>query len=114
MDKEKVKIELKFDTEEIREGAPFAALSYVFCLWILTFIFKKDNGFARFHARQGVVIFIATFACLTLTFVPVFGGLFGFLAFLLVLASFYGIYLSLTGKAERIYFVGEIADKLVI
>ena len=35
--------DIKLSKQEITEGAPFAVLSYVLFLWILTFILKKDN-----------------------------------------------------------------------
>jgi len=104
----------EFDKEEISEGAPFAMLSYVLFLWILVFIFKKDNNFARFHAKQGIVIFIGNIISLLLMTIPVIGILFGLIEVGLILASLYGIYLSLTGKSERIYFISDVADKMVI
>ena len=106
--------EPQFNKEEIKEGAPFAALAYVFFLWIFTFIFKKDNYFARFHAKNGIVIFVGNFACFAFMFILILGVLFGILQLVLVLASLCGIFLSLTGKYERIYFVSDIADKLIV
>ena len=100
--------------KEIKDGAPFAMLSYVLFLWILVFIFKKDNDFARFHAKQGIVIFVGNILCLLLMVIPVLGIVFGLLEIGFVFASLYGIYLSLTGKTERIYLISDIADKMVI
>ena len=107
--------ELKLPEEEIREGAAFAALSYVFFLWILAFIFKKDNRFAHFHARQGLVIFILEIICFFIPFIPILGGLlyvWGWI--LLVVASLYGVYSSLTGKLCHMPFITRIASKMVI
>ena len=42
------KEKIKLTDKEIKEGAPFAALSYVFFLWIFTFIFKKE----KYHAYE--------------------------------------------------------------
>ncbi len=106
--------EAKFSKEDIKDGAPFAALSYVLILWILTFILKKDNGFARLHARQGIVVSVGHLACLSFMFVPFIGMFFGLLEIILVVASLYGIVLSLTGKSDRIYLVSDIADRLVV
>ncbi|UCC95484.1 MAG: hypothetical protein JSW40_01730 [Candidatus Omnitrophota bacterium] len=101
--------------KEIREGAPFAALSYVFCLWILVFIFRKDNRFAHFHAKQGVVIFIGEVVFGFLSFLPLIGSLFRVIGLIIFLfASLYGIYASLTGKIAKIPVVSDIADKLII
>jgi uncharacterized membrane protein len=107
--------ELKLNEEEIKEGAPFAALSYVFFLWILTFIFKKENRFAHFHAKQGIVIFIAEIVCSVLALLPLIGKLFyvlGLLIFLIL--SLYGIYYSLTGRLVRIPVISNIADRFII
>ena len=104
----------KLDKKDIREGAPFAALSYVLFLWIFTFIFQKDNQFARFHAKQGIVIFVGNIVCLFFAFIPLLRALFGFLELILIVVSLYGMYLSLTGQCERMYLVSDIADRLVI
>ena len=106
--------DLKLSKQEIKEGAPFAVLSYVLCLWILTFIFKKENRFAYFHARQGVVIFVGNIICFAFMFIPILGVLFGLAQMILIFFSLYGIYLSLTGKTKSIIVVGDIAEKLVI
>ena len=106
--------DMKLSKQEIKEGAPFAVLSYVLFLWILTFIFKKDNRFAYFHARQGIVIFVGNVICFILTFVPILGFLFGLGQIILIFFSLYGIYLSLTGKIKSMVVIGDIAEKLVI
>lgn len=106
--------EHRLDRKLIKDGAPFAVLSYVFLLWILTFIFKKDNAFARFHAKQGIVIFVGNLICFVFGLIPVIGAIFHLLGFVLILTSLYGVYLSLTGKCEKIYLVGDIADKLTV
>ncbi|HIE35880.1 MAG TPA: hypothetical protein EYP89_01415 [Candidatus Omnitrophica bacterium] len=106
---------LQFEEKEIKEGAPFAALSYVFFLWILAFIFRRDNRFAHYHAKQGIVIFIGEVVFVFLSLIPLIGILFYITGLLLFLAvSLYGIYSSLTGKCARIPLVSEIADKLII
>ena len=106
--------EVTADKEIIRDGVPYAVLSYVLCLWILTFQYKKDNPFALFHARQGIIVFVGTFACFIFMFMPFLGVFFGIFLFVFFGASLYGIYLALTGKAEKIYIVGEIAEKIVV
>ena len=106
--------DVQMDLNEIKEGAPFAALSYVFCFWILTFILKKDNQFAYFHAKQGIVLLVGEIACVIFVFIPVLGGLFGFLLLVLMCFDLYGIYLSLTGKMTSMPVIGDIAQKLVV
>ncbi len=104
----------KLTKTEIKEGAPFAAFSYIFGLWILVFVFKKDNRFAYFHARQAVVIFFAQAICLTFQFVPLVGVIFALANFLLLIVALYGIYLSLRGRDKKILIIGKLADKFVL
>lgn len=99
---------------EIKEGAPFAALSYVFGLWILVFIFKKENRFAYFHARQAVVIFFAQAVCLVFQFIAFIGIIFSLAFFLLMLVSLYGMYLALRGQDKKIPLIGQVADKFIL
>ena len=107
--------QLKLNETEIKEGAPFAALSYVFFLWILAFLFKKENRFARFHAKQGMLIFICEVIVLFLVHIPILGFLVYIIGIIIFpLLSLYGIYLSLTGKGTYLPVIGELADKLVI
>jgi len=101
--------------DEIKDGAPFAALSYVFFLWILTFIWKKDNRFSHFHARQGIALFVGEFAFGVLSLIPWVGKAFyivGLIMFLFL--SLYGIYYSLTGKMARIPFISNVSDRFVV
>jgi uncharacterized membrane protein len=107
--------DLKLTEEEIRDGAPFAALSYVFFLWILTFIWKKENRFAHFHARQGIALFIGELGMGIFALIPFIGIVFYALGLILFLfLSLYGIYFSLTGRAKRIPFISNISDKFVV
>jgi len=102
--------------DEIKEGAPFAAISYIFFLWILTFMYRKDNQFAKYHAKQGIVIFVGELMCIFLSLIPAIGRFF-YLCGLLILfpiLCLYGIYTALMGKTERIPVVSDIADKFVI
>ena len=112
---EHVKPEIQFDEKEVKDGAPFAALSYVGVLWILTFILKKDNRFAIWHARQGIVVFLVFVVGIVAPILPLVGGLINRVSMLVwVVLSIYGIYLSLTGKTTPIPVVSDVAEKLVV
>ncbi len=106
---------LRLDEKEIKEGAALGALSYVFFLWILFFLFKKDNRFAHYHARQGLVIFIGEILCFFFPLIPLIGAVLYHLGeLILIIFSLYGIYSSLTGKMCHIPIVTNIASKIVI
>lgn len=103
------------DEREIREGAPFAAVSYILFLWLLAFILKKDNKFSHYHARQGLVLFIGEIISLFLPALGIIGYFLFKLSWLLFLIfSLYGVYSSLTGKLCRIPVVTKVASKLIV
>ncbi len=104
--------ELQLDNQEIRGGAGFAALAYIPFLWILVFIFKKENKFSHYHAKQGLVIFIGEVIFLLLTKYSGFIGT--LLAILFLILSLYGIFSALMGKLCKIPLISGIAAKLVI
>lgn len=67
----------EFTEEEIKEGRIFAMMCYLTGLFgvLITYIACKDNGFAKFHARQSLNIYVATLLCCTLGLIPCCLGL---------------------------------------
>jgi|GEM_PF-630430 len=53
---------------DVHENKDIAALGYVWILAIVVYASKKHSSFARFHARQGIVLFILS---IVVWFVPV-------------------------------------------
>lgn len=47
------------DQQDIQNNRFFAALSYWGILLIVPLFFKSDSKYARFHANQGLVLFMA-------------------------------------------------------
>ncbi|MBU4252759.1 MAG: hypothetical protein KKC39_07985 [Candidatus Omnitrophica bacterium] len=103
------------EEQEIREGKFFAVISYVCFLCIITLILKKDNKFAFFHAKQGLVLFVMEVAAFILSIIPFLGwliGIFGYALFLLV--SLWGIMQAALGIYSRIPVVTEISEKVIL
>jgi fumarate reductase subunit D len=103
------------DAQGIREGKFFAIISYVSFLCIITLILKKDNKFALFHAKQGLVLFVMEVAAFILSIIPFLGwliGIFGYALFLLV--SLWGIMQSALGIYCRIPVITEISEKVIL
>lgn len=101
--------------KDIQEGKFFAVISYVSFLCIVSLLLKKDNKFALYHAKQGLVLFVFEVASFLLSIIPFLNwimGTFGFAIFVLV--SIYGILQSLMGNFSRIPFISDIADKVTI
>lgn len=108
--------EIKLNEQEIRDGAGLAALSYVFFLWALAFLFRKDNKFSHFHAKQGLVLFIfEVIVFFFLSFIPFLGALLRVLGLIVFpLCALYGIYAALTGRMSEIPVITDFAKKLVV
>lgn len=75
----------KAGDKEIEEGKTFAAIGYLGILFLVPLLAAKDNKFAKFHGKQGLVLFCAGIVCgiaavvLLLILTVVFGVLGGVL-----------------------------------
>ena len=82
-----------------------AALSYLSVLFILPFIFCKDDKYAMFHARQGAILFAITAVG------EVLGSAFG-LGWIVTLMHLYWIYKGMTnannGRMEPLPYIGNL------
>ncbi|MCX6783775.1 MAG: DUF4870 domain-containing protein [candidate division WWE3 bacterium] len=83
-----------------------AAISYLWILSIVMYFVKKDDEFVRFHAKQGMVLFIAELVC---TIIPVI-NFFAWIVFLIIAI----VAASKAYKGERwvMPVVGGIAEKI--
>jgi uncharacterized membrane protein len=99
----------------VAEGKFFALISYISFLCVITLLLKKDNKFAAFHAKQGLVIFVFEVAGFILSMLPFFGLFIRMLALLLfTLASVRGIFASLAGEYTPLPVISGIADKIFL
>ena len=85
-----------------------AAASYLGVLFALPFFFTPDDAFAKFHARQGLKLFLFTLVTRILKYITPFGWIF-------TLIHLYFIYKgasnALNGKKEPLPYIGTIGDK---
>lgn len=103
------------DELEIREGKFFAMISYISFLCIITLMLKRNNKFALYHARQGLVLFVMEVAAFILSIIPLLGwliGVFGYALFLLV--SIWAIIQAGLGVYCRIPVITKISEQVVI
>jgi len=81
----------------------YAILSYLWVLCLIPVLMKKDGDFVKFHARQGLVLFIAEIAIAILGIIPFLGGLISTLGILICgLVSILGIIQVLLGNKWEI------------
>lgn len=101
--------------KEIQEGKFFAVISYMMFFCIIALLLKKDNKFALFHAKHGLVLFVFEVACFILSATPLLGRLINVLGVIVfTLMSLFGILQSLMGNYARIPLVSDIADKITL
>ena len=82
-----------------------AALSYLSILCFLPFIFCPNDEYAKFHAKQGIRLFVLSLFSDIASLIPVVGAVF-------TLFRFYCIYKGMTnasaGKREPLPYIGNI------
>ena len=86
----------------------FAALSYLGILFVLPYIFCQEDKFAKFHAKQGLMLFIFDIVA------GIIGDLTG-IGWALSLFNLYCIYKGMTGALagtmEELPIIGKFASK---
>lgn len=98
--------------EENKQPAPaksdsnlMAALSYVWVLSVVMLIVRKDDEFVKFHAKQGLILFIASF----IGVIPVIGWV---VWLVVVVFDIIGFIKALSGERYRVPLVGDLAEKI--
>ncbi len=91
---------------DVEDNKVMAALSYIWILSIIFLLVKKDSPFVHFHAKQGVVIFAASFI---LGFVPIIGWLLNIVLFVLAIMGVVGAW---QGKWKKLPIISTIAEQI--
>jgi uncharacterized membrane protein len=88
------------------EKKVWAAVGYLWILSLVALAARKDNDFVRFHASQGVLLFVFS---IVFMFIPVLGWL---LNIVVAVAAIMGIIKALQGERWELPVVGDWAKKL--
>lgn len=110
-------MEEKTSTEIKKSGQIdiLALLSYVGILFILPLMVRKEDQFVQFHAKQGLVLFLAELAVSIWQAVPVIGWTTApLLALVCFIFSIIGIVNVINGKKQELPLIGQYADKFKI
>jgi len=101
--------------KDIEEGKFFAVISYISFLCIVTLVLKKDNKFALYHAKHGLVLFVMQVVSFILSIIPILGWFIRTIVLaVFILASLWGIFKALMGEYYRFPIVSGLADKIVL
>ena len=93
----------------------YAILSYLWILCLVPVLMKKDNEFVKFHAKQGLVLFIVEMAVAIIGIIPLLGTVIYILGMLICgMISLIGIIQVLMGNKWKIPVISEWAEKIEI
>lgn len=97
-----------FDQKDIEDNKVVAAIGYLWILFLVPLLLKKESPFAQFHAKQGLVLCIAA---IVFSVIPFFGWLANLVLFVVAIIA---IVKTLSGEAWEIPFVKDMVKKINI
>ncbi len=90
-------------------------LSYIGVLFLVPLLTRKEDDFSQFHAKQGMILFLAEVATMFVAWIPLLGWLLGGLLWVVwIVLSVLGIVNVIKGKKEELPVIGEFAYKLKV
>ncbi len=100
----------------VEEGKIWAFIGYWWILFLVPLLAKKDNKFALFHGKQGMVLFVLEVIIWILSYIPVIGwfiiGPIG--SIICIILAIVGMVKSLQGHYWKMPVLGDIAEKIKI
>lgn len=105
--KEKQEENISYSSEDIEKNKVIAALAYL--IFFLPLLAAQDSSYARFHANQGLLLFILGFGGNTiLTIIPILGWiLIPFFSLFVIILGVTGILNAINGKAKNLPLIGQ-------
>ncbi len=90
-----------------------AVISYLGFFCFVPLFLKKSNSFVQFHAKQGLVLFIAEVVISFVNIIPILGQIFWFLALIFfIIISVRGMVKAWGGQRWKIPFWADYARKI--
>ncbi len=97
-----------FDYRDVEDNKVISFLSYLGILFIIPLIAAPNSYYAKFHANQGLLLFIMEMVCGLICAIPIVGWIVGGIGEILsVVFTIMGIINALTGKAKELPIVGK-------
>lgn len=92
-----------------QEEKIFAALGYVWILCFVPLLLKQDSEFAKFHGKQGLMLFIIEIIGSFIFWIPFIGWILGLIVLILAIL---GIIKSLRGEYYEVPVARALVEKL--
>ncbi|MFH0955918.1 MAG: hypothetical protein V1801_01735 [Candidatus Falkowbacteria bacterium] len=90
---------------DIEKNKTVAALSYVWILFLIPLLGKKNSKFCQFHAKQGLILCLLSF----LSWFPLIGWLLGLA---IIVIAIMGILKCLEGAWWKIPYIYDLSKKI--
>ena len=98
----------EFSTQEDRIAA---IMAYIPILCFVPLLTMKESRTARFHARQGVLLFLVELIAVIFLIDGISNFVFKGILLIAIALSIAGIYFSFQGKSYKLPIIGDLADK---
>ncbi len=90
-------------------------ISYLGILCVIPIILKSKSGFIRFHARQGLVLFIAEIVFTLIWIIPFIGWFIGFIGWIICFVfSLTGLVKAIAGQEWKMPVLYRFTKKIRI
>ena len=100
----------EFDEKDIADNKVLSLFAYLGILFLIPLLAAPNSKYARFHANQGLVLFLANIVISVVAVIPILGWI---VAIVGGIASFVfsilGIVNAVTGKAKELPIIGKIS-----
>jgi len=93
------------------EGRMAAILAYIPFLCFIPLLSMPDNKEAKFHARQGVLLFLIELVAALFLVDSISNFVFKTLLIVAIALSLTGIYFAFQGKNYKLPIIGDLAEK---
>ncbi len=94
--------------KDVEENKVLAAISYLWIISLVILLIKKESPFAKFHAKQGLILWIASIIC---WIIPIVGWILNLVIFIFIIVGFIQ---AISGKWWKVPGIGQIAEKIKI
>ena len=94
--------------KDVEDNKSMAAIAYLWILFLIPLLAKKDSPFAQYHAKQGMILFIGWVIAGFIFWLPFVGWI---LDILLLILLIIGLVNALGGKMKPLPVIGGIAEK---
>ena len=96
----------EYDAQDIEKNKVMALLAYI--IFFIPLLAAKDSKFARFHANQGLVLFLGGIIASVVAVIPVIGWIVAPIAGLVItVLAIIGILNALNGRAKELPVIGK-------